>query len=200
MREQKTLLNGKIVRLKSAQISSAVGGGHPFMSGIISNRDKDWITINLYDGKCLIVERILNEKNENILKNIKIGDRFFTGTFKKLAFAKSIRSKFNTLGLKKKINKLQFMKKTINRQKIVIITGGLGFLGVQHAQAVLEGGNYPILIDVNIKIYPSLKKYFKKNFSHSINIEKCDITKINDVKHLKKKIISKYKKIDALIK
>ena len=30
------------------------------------------------------------------------------------------------------------MKKTINRQKIVIITGGLGFLGVQHAQAVLE--------------------------------------------------------------
>ena len=47
------------------------------MSGIISNRDKDWITINLYDGKCLIVERILNEKNENILKNIKIGDRFF---------------------------------------------------------------------------------------------------------------------------
>ena len=97
----KTLLNGKIVRLKSAQISSAVGGGHPFMSGIISNKDKDWITINLYDGKCLIVERILNEKNENILKNIKIGDRFFTDS-KKLAFAKSIRSKFNTLGLKKK--------------------------------------------------------------------------------------------------
>ena len=79
------------------------------------------------------------------------------------------------------------MKKTINRQKIVIITGGLGFLGVQHAQAVLEGGNYPILIDVNIKIYPSLKNILRKNFSHSINIEKCDITKINDVKHLKKK-------------
>ena len=72
-------------------------------------------------------------------------------------------------------------------------------MGVQHAQAVLEGGNYPILIDVNIKNLSIIKKYFKKNFSHSINIEKCDITKINDVKHLKKKIISKYKKIDALI-
>ena len=56
------------------------------------------------------------------------------------------------------------MKKTINRQKIVIITGGLGFLGVQHAQAVLEGGNYPILIDVNIKNLSIIKKYFKKNF------------------------------------
>ena len=91
------------------------------------------------------------------------------------------------------------MKKTKNSPKIVIITGGLGFLGVQHAQAVLEGGNYPILIDVNMKNLSNIKKYFKKNFSHTINIEKCDITKINDVKHLKKKIISKYKKIDALI-
>lgn len=96
----KTLLNGKTVRLKSAQISSSVGGGHPFMSGIVNNKNKEWITINLHDGKYLLVERILDEKNQNILKNITIGDRFFTD-INKLTNARSIRSKFNTLGLKK---------------------------------------------------------------------------------------------------
>ena len=47
-----------------------------------------------------------------------------------------------------------------------------------------------------MKIYLTLKNILEK-FSHTINIESV-ILQINDVKHLKKKIISKYK-IDALI-
>ena len=87
----------------------------------------------------------------------------------------------------------------IKNKKIVIITGGLGFLGVQHAEAILESGNVPILIDVNMKNSSHVKKYFKKNFNYSINIINCNITKITQVKNLKNKILSKFDKIDALI-
>ena len=81
------------------------------------------------------------------------------------------------------------MKKINKNQKIVIITGGLGFLGVQHAEAVLEAGHYPILIDVNMKNSLNIKKFFKKKYSIIINIERCNITKISEVKKIKKKIL-----------
>lgn len=91
------------------------------------------------------------------------------------------------------------MKKINKNQKIVIITGGLGFLGVQHAEAVLEAGHYPILIDVNMKNSLNIKKFFKKKYSIIINIEKCNITKISEVKKMKTKILSRFNKIDSLI-
>ena len=96
----KTFYNNKIVKIKSAQITSCIGGSHPFMSGLISNINKNWLTVNISDGKCLIIEKILNEKNKNILDIVKLGDRLFTHP-EKLMTAKSIRSKFNSLGLKK---------------------------------------------------------------------------------------------------
>ena len=77
-----------------------IGGSHPFMSGLINNINKNWVTVNISDGKCLIIEKILNEKNKNILNMVKLGDRLFTHP-EKLIIAKSIRSKFNSSGLKK---------------------------------------------------------------------------------------------------
>lgn len=84
-------------------------------------------------------------------------------------------------------------------KKIIIVTGGLGFLGVQHAEAILEKGNIPILVDINKKNFPNIKKYFEKKFEHSIDFKKCNICKINQVEKLKNLILKKYYKIDGLI-
>ncbi len=72
------------------------------------------------------------------------------------------------------------------KSKIVVITGGHGFLGKQFASAFLNVGCKVIIIDTKEK---------KSKF----DTYQCDITNEKDVNLLFKKIISKYKKIDVLI-
>lgn len=91
------------------------------------------------------------------------------------------------------------MKKKIKLQKVIVITGGLGFLGIQHAEAILEKNNIPVLIDIDSKNLSHAKKYLKKKFQHSIDFRKCDICKIKQVYNLKDSILRKYKRIDGLI-
>lgn len=49
---------------------------HPFLNGIIIRKTDQWIVVSC-NGGSLIVEKVLNAK-KNILKNVKIGDRFIT--------------------------------------------------------------------------------------------------------------------------
>lgn len=102
----KTFLNGNIVKIKSVHLTSSNSGYHPFMSGIVSRKNKNWLVVNVARSNSLIIEKVLNTKNKNILEKIKLGDRFFTYS-NELSTAKAIRSRFNTFGLKKNIKKLK---------------------------------------------------------------------------------------------
>lgn len=64
--------------IKSSQLHGGDSSNHPFMSGIVSRHDKDWIMVSTNSKHMLIVEKVLNMKGKNIIDKIKVGDRFFT--------------------------------------------------------------------------------------------------------------------------
>lgn len=95
------------------------------------------------------------------------------------------------------------MNDTINRFKIkgkvCIITGGAGFLGVKHAQAVLDGEGFPIILDINIEKLEESRKYLEREYNQEVGTFKVDITSKKQLKTVCERIIRKYGRIDILI-
>jgi NAD(P)-dependent dehydrogenase (short-subunit alcohol dehydrogenase family) len=83
------------------------------------------------------------------------------------------------------------------KNKVVVITGGIGFLGLQYARALAEAGAKVILFDrhddkfLQKKIAP-LKKF-------AVMADSVDITDETAVQAAVKKVLQKYKHVDALI-
>ena len=68
---------GKVF-IKNVHLHGGDTNNHPYFSGIISRHDKDWITVCTSGKHMLLIEKVLNENGENIIKLLKPGDRFFT--------------------------------------------------------------------------------------------------------------------------
>lgn len=85
--------------------------------------------------------------------------------------------------------------------KVVVITGGAGFLGRQFSTTIGNANGTPILLDINYKKALSICANIKKNFGINALAIKCDITKENQVKKALKIIKDKFKdkKIFGLI-
>ena len=64
--------------LKGVQLQGGDTPNHPFMSGIVSRHDGNWIVVCTRNKHMLVVEKVLNSKGKNILNKIKPGDRFYT--------------------------------------------------------------------------------------------------------------------------
>jgi len=64
--------------LKSVHLHGGDTSNHPYMTGVVSRHDKKWITVSTTGKHMLLIEKILNEKNKNIIDEIKEGDRLFT--------------------------------------------------------------------------------------------------------------------------
>jgi len=71
-------------------------------------------------------------------------------------------------------------------EKTVIITGGSGFLGLKHAEAVSEFGGIAILLDI-------------KRTSNKYDFFQVDITKKDELVIIRDKILENYGHIDVLI-
>ena len=84
------------------------------------------------------------------------------------------------------------------KNKISIITGGAGLLGVQHAQSLLEIQSTVILIDIDYKKLLNAKKHFNK-INKDVFIFQSDITNETQIKKTLVKIIKKFKKVDVLV-
>ena len=69
------------------------------MTGLISRHDEDWIVVSTRDKEMLLIEKVLDEKNKNILIKLKVGDRFISSP-DKLFSSKKDRVKYNSKGLK----------------------------------------------------------------------------------------------------
>ena len=84
--------------------------------------------------------------------------------------------------------------------RIAVITGGAGLLGMQHARALAEAGAIPILVDIDGKKVKKAALLINEEYDiDSIGI-KTDITKISDIKKLSDLIINNtYGTIDILI-
>ncbi|MBD1139703.1 hypothetical protein IDH15_00305 [Pelagibacterales bacterium SAG-MED38] len=92
-----TFINDKRVRIKSVTWTRSTFNFHPYQYGIIYKKTKDWIVVAINSGS-IIIEEVLNDKQENILSKLKVGDRFTT-PIEKLESSK-IRKYFTPNGLK----------------------------------------------------------------------------------------------------
>lgn len=83
--------------------------------------------------------------------------------------------------------------------KVCVITGGAGFLGGKHAEAVLEAGGTVVLLDINESKVKETASFFKKKYPKNVFDFKVDITDKQSLISVKEKILSRCKKIDVLI-
>ena len=71
--------------------------------------------------------------------------------------------------------------------KVAIVTGAAGFMGLQHVDAILSNGGKVVLIDIDQKKLNQVKKKIK--IKKNILFLKADITNENKVKYCLKKNI-----------
>jgi methionyl-tRNA formyltransferase len=94
------LNNGNFGKLyiKKVHLHGGDTSNHPFMSGIVSRHDNDWIVVSTKSKHMLLIEKVLDKSGNNIIKDIKKGDRFYT-THEELEKSKKNRIKYTSTGL-----------------------------------------------------------------------------------------------------
>ena len=83
--------------------------------------------------------------------------------------------------------------------KIAVITGGAGLLGIKHAEAVAEMGGIPVLLDIDVEKGAVAAEKISEKYSKNCSYYNCDITKEDAIINIKDEIIKAYGKIDILI-
>ena len=99
-----TFVGKNKVRLKQVHLHGGEINGHSFSTGIIIRKNKDWIIVSTTDNNCLIIEKVLNSMNQNIIKTLREGDRFFTPV-SQLVSSRSKRVFYNSISKKSFIKK-----------------------------------------------------------------------------------------------
>lgn len=84
--------------------------------------------------------------------------------------------------------------------KVIVITGGAGLLGRQHAEAVLDAGGTVILLDITTSALDNAVSELRKKY----NMDRVagmlvDITSLESLEKVRDDILSKYQSVDALI-
>lgn len=83
--------------------------------------------------------------------------------------------------------------------RIAIITGGVGLLGTQHAQAIAEAGGVPVLWDIQDKITEERGQELAARYGVPARGMAVDITGPEAVRAALDKVISAYGRVDILI-
>lgn len=93
-----TFLNNKRVFLKKSLSNYEDQRFHPYQAGLIYRVGPDWACVAANKGS-IIIEEVWNESNNNIVRKLKVGDRFYTPV-KNLSNT-SKRIFYNSIGIKK---------------------------------------------------------------------------------------------------
>ncbi len=72
-----SFINNKKIRLKNSTFITEDGVFHPFQQGLIYRINSTSVFIACFDGS-IILENILDDEDNDVLKNIKLGDRIYT--------------------------------------------------------------------------------------------------------------------------
>jgi len=83
--------------------------------------------------------------------------------------------------------------------KICIITGGAGFLGRKHAEAILDVGGVPVLLDINKEAIDKAVGELTARYNTDIIGYQVDITDKTALLEVKEKILTQLQCIDILI-
>lgn len=83
--------------------------------------------------------------------------------------------------------------------KVAIITGGIGLLGVKHAEVIAEAGGIPILWDIKPDVLKLKAKEIRDNFAVECKGMAVDITDPENVQAGFDEVLSQFKQVDILI-
>ena len=86
------------------------------------------------------------------------------------------------------------------KDKVIVITGGAGLLGRKHAEAILDGGGVPVLLDISGSALKHVQEDLYKNYpSQKIEVFETDITNEAALQEVLVCLREKYGRIDGLI-
>ncbi len=95
----RTYINDMEVRVKSVHLHGGEQGNHPFSTGLIYRHDKKWLVVSTIDENMILIEKVFNNKNQNVIDKLKEGDRFHTPSIN-LDKSLSKKVKYTAKGLK----------------------------------------------------------------------------------------------------
>jgi NAD(P)-dependent dehydrogenase (short-subunit alcohol dehydrogenase family) len=79
--------------------------------------------------------------------------------------------------------------------RVVVITGGVGLLGLAHARTIHRVGGIPVLLDIAVPDELALRE----RAGFDVECFVCDITRENEVKAALESIVSRHGRIDVLV-
>ena len=83
--------------------------------------------------------------------------------------------------------------------RVVVITGGAGFLGQRHGEVVAGAGGIPVLADLRIDHLSVGGAAFYERFGPNASAVRVDITDRAEVERLLKETLTRYDQLDVLI-
>ncbi len=83
--------------------------------------------------------------------------------------------------------------------RVAVITGGGGLLGVQHAEAIAEAGGIPVLWDISEELAVNEAERIQETHKTSCIGMKVDITSLDSVRKGMSDVLSSFSRIDILI-
>lgn len=95
----------------------------------------------------------------------------------------------------------RYLQRLCIDERVCLITGGGGLLGLKHAEAVLEGNGIPVLLDVSQAALDRARKTLREEYGEEIRVETfvADITNRDALCAVRDSLLEKYGRIDALI-
>lgn len=81
------------------------------------------------------------------------------------------------------------------KDQVIVITGGAGLLGKEHAKAIIKCDGIPIIADLNLENAQKVAKEIGGN----ADAYQLDVTNENSIKELLNTLLKKYSKVHALI-
>ncbi len=84
-------------------------------------------------------------------------------------------------------------------QKVVVITGGGGLLGYQHAAAVVSQQGTPVLLDINVDSLKKNRELLEIEFGKQIQTIQADITDLVEVERALRLVLERHSRVDVLI-
>ena len=95
---------------------------------------------------------------------------------------------------------MEYLNRFLIKGELCVITGGAGLIGRKHAEAVLEGGGIPILLDISEIALKKMKRILQEEYPEgTIEIFTSDITSKCDLEEKRDILLEKYGHVDVLI-
>lgn len=83
--------------------------------------------------------------------------------------------------------------------RVAIITGGAGMLGLKHAEAIAEMGGIPVLVDLQAERCQAAEQHIRQMLGSEALGVRADITVKDQVQDMVKQVMARYGRIDILI-